>query len=107
MVGMTHPNVYLSLSVLVPWAVTAPGRFAELIGEALRFVGPDRIVWGVDFAGFALQIKGAVAGLRDFQIPEETQRLYGYPPLTDEDKAKIFGLNLANLLGIEPNRRVA
>ena len=107
MVGMTHPNVYLSLSVLVPWAITAPGRFAEIIGEALRFVGPDRIVWGVDFAGYALQIKGAVWGLRDFQIPEETQKLYGYPPLTDEDKAKIFGLNLANLLGIEPSRRVS
>jgi predicted TIM-barrel fold metal-dependent hydrolase len=106
MVGMTHPNVYLSLSVLVPWALTAPARFAELLGEAMRFVGSDRIIWGVDFAGFPLQIKAAVEGLRVFQLPEETCRLYGYPPLTDEDKAKIFGLNLAGLLGIEPRRRV-
>ncbi len=105
MVGMTHPNVYLSLSVLVPWALTAPARFAEIIGEALRFVGPERIIWGVDFAGFPLQIKAAVVGLREFQIPDETRRLYGYPPLTEEDKAKIFGQNLGKLLGVDTSKR--
>lgn len=105
MVAMGHPNVYLCLSLLVPWAITAPYKFAKILGEAVRFVGPDRIVWGTDSAGYGAQIGAAVVGLRDFQIPEELQWQYGYLPLTDEDKRKIFGGNLAGLLGIDPTVR--
>jgi len=106
MVAMGHPNVYLCLSLLVPWALCAPRKFARIIGEALRFVGPDRIIWGTDSAGFAIQIRAAVMGLREFQIPEDMRKGYGYPEITEEDRRKIFGLNLAGLLGIEPKRRI-
>lgn len=107
MVAMGHPNVHLCLSLLVPWALGAPRKFARIIGEALRFVGPERIVWGTDSAGFGAQVAGAVIGLRDFQIPEDMQRDYGYPTISDDDRAKIFGGNLAGLLGIETKRRIA
>ena len=106
MVAMGHPNVYLCLSLLIPWALSAPRKFAKIIGEALRFVGSDRIIWGTDSAGFGIQIRAAVMGLREFQIPEDMQKDYGYPEITDEDRRKIFGLNLAGLLGIEPKRRI-
>ena len=36
MVAMGHPNVYVCLSLLVPWALCAPRKFAKIIGEALR-----------------------------------------------------------------------
>ena len=105
MVAMGHANLYVCLSLLVPWAITAPRKFAAIIGEALRWVGPDKIIWGTDYAGFALQIKNAVEGLRDFQIPEDMQEGYGYPPITDEDRRKIFGGNLGRLLGIDTTKR--
>jgi hypothetical protein len=35
------------------------------------------------------------------------QESYGYPAITDDDRRKIFGENLARLMGIEPKRRVA
>jgi predicted TIM-barrel fold metal-dependent hydrolase len=105
MVAMGHPNVTLCLSLLVPWAISAPGKFARILGEALRFVGPERIIWGTDSAGFGAQVAAAVVGLRDFQIPEDMQQQYGYPAITDDDRAKIFGGNLAGLLGIEAKRR--
>lgn len=105
MVAMGHPNVHLCLSLLVPWAIGAPRRFATIIGEALRWVGPDRIIWGTDYAGFGVQVRCAVMGLRDFQIPEDMQRDYGYPAITDEDRAKMFGGNLGRLLGIDTSRR--
>lgn len=105
MVAMGHPNVYLCLSLLVPWAITAPFKFARIVGEAMRFVGPDRIIWGTDSAGYGAQIGAAVLGLRDLQIPEELQWQYGYLPLTDEDKRKIFGSNLAGLMGIDSSVR--
>ena len=44
--------------------------------------------------------------MREFQIPEDMQEGYGYPAITDEDRRKIFGENLAGLIGIEPKRRV-
>jgi predicted TIM-barrel fold metal-dependent hydrolase len=106
MVAMGHPNVYPCLSLLVPWAVTAPRKFARIIGEALRWVGPDRIIWGTDYAGFGMQIAAAVKGLRDFQIPEDMREGYGYQEITDEDRRKMFGENLARLIGIEPKRRI-
>lgn len=105
MVAMGHPNVYLCLSLLVPWALTAPYKFGKILGEAMRFVGPDRIIWGTDSAGFGAQIGAATVGLTDFQIPEELQWQYGYLPLTDEDKRKIFGGNLGRLLGIDTTKR--
>lgn len=105
LVAMGHPNVYLCLSLLVPWAITAPYKFARILGEAIRFVGSDRIVWGTDSAGYAAQIGAAVLGLRNFQIPEELQWQYGYLPLSDDDKRKMFGDNLAGLLGIDPSVR--
>ena len=105
MVALGHPNVYLCLSLLVPWALTAPYKFGHILGEAIRFVGPDRIVWGTDSAGYGAQIGAAALGLCDFQIPEELQWQYGYLPLSDEDKRKIFGGNLGRLLGIDTSKR--
>ncbi len=40
--------------------------------------------------------------MRTFQISEELQERHGYPALTDDLKAKIFGVNSAVLYGIEP-----
>ena len=105
MVAMGHPNIYPCLSLLIPWAMTAPRKFAKIIGEALRFVGPDRIIWGTDYAGFSVQVYAAVTGFRDFQIPEDMQEAYGYPAITDEDRKKIFGENLGRMLGIDTTKR--
>lgn len=107
MVAMGHPNVYVCLSLLVPWAIGAPRKFAKIIGEALRWVGPDKIIWGTDYAGYGVQIRSAVMGLRSFQIPEDMQKDYGYPAITDEDRAKIFGGNLGRLMGIDTSKRRA
>ncbi len=105
MIAMGHPNVYLSLTLLVPWALSAPRKFATIIGEALRFAGPERIIWGTDYAGFGMQLKFAVQGLREFQIPEDMQEGYGYPAITDEDRRMMFGENLAGLLGVDTSKR--
>jgi len=53
-----------------------------------------------------MQIQTAVEGLQKLEIPKDLQEGYGYEPLTDEVKAKIFGLNLAKLLKIDPARRI-
>ncbi len=105
MVALGHPNIHLCLSLLVPWAISAPRKFATIVGEALRFVGPDRIIWGTDSAGMGAQVRWGVEGFREFQIPEDMRQGYGYPEITDEIRRKIFGGNLARLLGIDATRR--
>jgi hypothetical protein len=37
----------------------------------------------------------------NFQIPEDLQRGYGYPAITDDDRRKMFGANMLGLLGME------
>jgi len=105
MVAMGHPNVYPCLSLLIPWAVAAPRKFAKIIGEALRWVGPDRIIWGIDYIGVAVQYAIGVKAFREFQIPKDMQEGYGYPAITDEDRRKIFGGNLGRLLGVDTSKR--
>ena len=42
--------------------------------------------------------------LEKFQISEEVQRDYGYLSLSEEDRAKWAGLNLAKILKITPSK---
>lgn len=100
-------NIWIGMSFFLAWSVSAPRRFAELIGEAMRFAGPDRIVWGSDsFMQLETRMKLSVEGWRDFQIPEDMQAGYGYAPITPDDRRKFFGENLARLINIEPKRRI-
>ena len=50
-------------------------------------------------------MKECVEPFHTFQIDEEGHHGWGYPYLTEEARAKIFGLNMAKLLGIEPGKR--
>ena len=106
MVALTHPNVYISLSLVMPWWFNAPWRLAEIIGEAIQFAGEDRIVWGSDFFGAGGLIRLSVQALKEFEMPEELQQRYGFAPVTKSVKRKIFGENLAKLLGLKTDRRI-
>jgi hypothetical protein len=73
---------------------------AHVIGKLLKYLGPDRILWGTDSynnGGPQSQIQA----FRTFEIPQSTQMLYGYPALTPEVKRKIFGLNAAAVYGVD------
>ena len=105
MVALSHPNVYISLSLIMPWYRAAPRRLAEIIGEAIQFAGPERVVWGTDFYGPGGLFREAIIGLRTFEMPEDLQKGYGYAPVTDEVKRMIFGENLAKMLDIDTSKR--
>jgi predicted TIM-barrel fold metal-dependent hydrolase len=95
-----HPNLYISLSGINGWFARAPYKGYHLIGEALEWVGPDKIVMGLDLP-FS-DIRRIVDYMRTFDIPAALQEQWGYPAITDETRAKILGLNLARLAKIEP-----
>jgi len=99
-----YPNLYIGMSWLNRTITSRPRFFAELLGEALLYAGPDRVIWSQD--GMYPGMKGPNDAFRAFQMPKDLQEGYGYRALTQEDKAKIFGLNFAKLIGIEPRKRV-
>ena len=105
MIAMGHRNVYVCLSLIVSWSLSSPRKFAKILGEAMRWAGPDKIIWGSDYPGIATAIRFAVMGMREFQIPKDMQEQYGYPEITEEVRKKIFGENLARLLGIDTSKR--
>jgi len=90
-------NVYAEIgTTFASTVVTFPTVWAHIIGQLLKFMGPDRIVFGSDslwYGGPQWQIEA----FWRFQIPEELQRRWGYPALTESIKRKILGLNSARL----------
>lgn len=74
----------------------------HMIGKLLKYIGEDNVLWGTD-AIITGNPQSQIESFRAFQITEEFQELYGYPALTAERKAKIFGLNAAKVYRVDPD----
>jgi uncharacterized protein len=96
-------NVYAELGGTWWFLMQDPTAAAHVLGKLLLHVGEDRVVWGTDAIWFGTP-QDQIQAMRSFQISEELQERHGYPPLTDDLKAKILGLSSAELYGIEPVR---
>jgi hypothetical protein len=94
-------NTYAELGTT--WAssiVTFPTVAAHIMGQLLKFLGPDRIVFGSDAVWYGSP-QWQIDAMWRFQIPEEMRKRYGYPEFTEDAKRKILGLNSARLYGIK------
>jgi hypothetical protein len=96
-----NANVYAELGGTWWFVMRDPTAAAHVLGKLLTYVGEDRVVWGTDSIWFGTP-QDQIQAMRTFQISEELQERHGYPALTDEIKAKIFGISSARLYGIEP-----
>ena len=81
--------------------VTFPTVAAHIMGQLMRYLGEDRIVFGSDCVWYGSP-QWQIDALWRFQIPDEMRQAYGYPELTDAAKRKILGLNSARLYGVTP-----
>jgi hypothetical protein len=96
---MTHPNIWANLEAVANFALRQPRRFAHVLGTLRRYGGDDRIMWGT---GCPLgHPQPLVEAFANFQMPEDMQEGYGYAPIDDEAKAKIFGGNMARLHNLD------
>ena len=95
-------NVYAEIgTTFASTVVTFPTVCAHILGQLLKFMGEDRVVFGSDAVWYGSP-QWQIEALWRFQIPEELCRRYGYPRLTPQIKRKILGLNSARLYGIQP-----
>jgi len=94
------PNCYAEIGTT--WAssvVTFPTIAAHILGQLMKFLGEDRIVFGSDSVWYGSP-QWQIEALWRFQIPEAMRKKWGYPELTERAKRKILGLNSAKLYGI-------
>jgi len=80
--------------------LTDPDQAAHVMGKLLSRVGEDRVLWGTDAIWYGSP-QPQIMAFRAFQISAEYQERFGYPALTPARKAKVLGLNAANLFGID------
>ncbi len=80
--------------------VTHPEIAAHLLGQLYDGFGPERILWGTDCIWWGSP-QWLIEAFRRFQIPEALQEKFGYSALSERDKEIIFGLNAADLYGID------
>ena len=95
-----YPNCYAEIGTT--WAssiVTFPTVAAHIMGQLMKYLGSDRIVFGSDSVWYGSP-QWQIDAFWRFQIPEEMRERYGYPEITFADKRKILGLNSARLYGI-------
>jgi predicted TIM-barrel fold metal-dependent hydrolase len=97
-----YPNVYANLEMTSGYAVSAPRQFARVLGEMLKWTGPDHI----NFATGCIftHPQPVIDAIWNFEFPEDMRAGYGYPELTDEVKRKILGENALRMLGKDPEQ---
>ena len=85
-------NVYAELGSTWRFVMRDPDQAAHLLGKLLKHLGEDNILWGTDSIWYGSP-QDQIQAFRTFQISEEFQQRFGYPAITAEMRAKVFGLN--------------
>jgi uncharacterized protein len=101
-------NVYGDLGQIFAQSTVADPRVcAAMMGQLVRGLGVDHVVWGTD-AIWTGSPQWQIEALRRLEIPEDMQKKYGFAPLgaaTEPVKSAILGENNARLYKYE--RRAA
>jgi len=96
-------NVYMELGSTFGMMVSAsPALAAHVVGMILQAFGDDHLLWGTDSIWWGSP-QWQIEAMRRLQMPDNLMKKFGYKPLTDDVKAKIFGLNAAKVYGVDPN----
>jgi len=103
-------NVYGDVGQLFAQSTIAEPRLcAAMMGQLVKGLGADRIVWGTD-AVWTGAPQWQIEALRRLEIPEDMRKKYGFAPLGAADgpvKKAIFGENNARLYGVTAQHRAS
>lgn len=96
-----NENVYAELGSTWRVLMRDPTQAAHTLGKLLRYVGERRVLWGTDSIWYGSP-QDQIQAFRAFQISRTLQERHGYPSLTPELKAAVFGLSAAPVYGVDP-----
>ena len=99
-------NVYMDLGTTFGMTViTQPKLCAYMLGLMIDAFGEDHVLWGTDSIWWGSP-QWQIEAFRRLQMPDDLQNRFGFKPLTDQVKEKIFGLNSAKVYGIDVNAKM-
>lgn len=94
-------NVWADVATMWRVLLAEPDQAAHAIGKLLRRLDSNRLLWGTDSVWYG-PLQTQIMAFRAFRISAEYQDRHGYPELTDAVKARVLGLNAAELFGLDP-----
>jgi hypothetical protein len=101
--GKPLDNVYADLGTTWSRVMGNQSTASHLIGKLLKYVGPDKVLFGTDALNVGTPHASQLAAMRTFDIlPALQEGATAYPPITPELRRKIFGLNAAAVYGVDP-----
>ena len=77
-----------------------PDSAAHALGKLFTYCGEDNVLWGTDSIWYGSP-QDQIQAFRSFQISPEFRERFGYPEITPELRAKVFGLNATKPYGID------
>ncbi len=89
-----NSNVYAELGSTWRFLMRDPDNAAHALGKLFKHVGENNVLWGTDSIWYGSP-QDQIQAFRTFQISAEFQDRFGYPVITPELRAKVFGLNAA------------
>lgn len=93
----SNKNVFIGWNVKHDPLRSVPERYIERFGEIFAITGSEKIVWGTDWPATGY-MQFQIEMCKAFQFPKEMRSKYALPELTEKDKRRMFGLNMAEVL---------
>jgi predicted TIM-barrel fold metal-dependent hydrolase len=94
-------NVYAELGSTWRFLMRDPEQAAHALGKLILQCGENNVVWGTDSIWYGSP-QDQIQAFRSFQISPTLRAKHGYPEITPQLRAKIFGFNAAKVYGLSP-----
>ncbi|NND45436.1 MAG: amidohydrolase family protein [Xanthomonadales bacterium] len=96
-----NSNVYAELGSTWRFlSMRDPGSAAHALGKLFKHIGESNVLWGTDSVWYGSP-QDQIQAFRTFQIDAELRERHGYPEITPELRARVFGLNAIRPYRIE------
>jgi hypothetical protein len=92
-------NVYAELGSTWRFLMRDPEQAAHALGKLILHCGENNVLWGTDSIWYGSP-QDQIQAFRTFQISPALRARHGYPEITRELRAKVFGLNAAKVYGL-------
>lgn len=99
-IASLYPNIHLLISPLLQQSLNRPRLVQKMMGDLLMWVGSDKLIYGTEGSLNGPTTRYTEA-MMNFEIAQDLLDGYGYPQITENDKKKILGLNIAKLFDID------
>lgn len=89
-------NVYAELGSTWRFLMRDPDSAAHALGKLFKAVGTSNVLWGTDSIWYGSP-QDQIQAFRTFQISPALRDQYGYPEITPQVRAQVFGQNALRL----------